>query len=82
MKARDGRISRVLFAGALIVVMDFPNKVPQDQIDTNLLYKIKDSKTPAIIRTAALAYDWAVENYGGMDRVARESMRGEEEITV
>lgn len=50
-----------------IVVMDFPNKIPQDKSDPNLLSNIKEAEIPKIIRKAALAYKWAVDNYGKSD---------------
>ena len=50
-----------------IVIMDFPNKIPQDQSNPNLLSEIKATEIPAIIRKASLAYDWAVQMYGNDD---------------
>jgi len=50
-----------------IVVLDFPNKIPAEKSDPNLLNNIKNSEIPNIIRKASLAYDWAVENYGKSD---------------
>lgn len=50
-----------------IVVLDFPNKIPQEKSDPNLLSNIKDVEIPSIIRKATLAYDWAVNTYGNSD---------------
>ena len=50
-----------------IVVMDFPNKIPQEKSNPNLLNNIKNSEIPTIIRKATLAYNWAVETYGNDD---------------
>ncbi len=58
---KSGSISR------RIVVMDFPNKIPQDKLDPNLFTNIKNTEIPMIIRKATLAYNWAVENYGKSD---------------
>lgn len=50
-----------------IVVMNFPNKIPVETSDPNLLSNIKATEIPKIIRKATLAYNWAVENYGNSD---------------
>lgn len=58
---KSGSISR------RVVVLDFPNQVPADTSDPNLLSNIVESELPAIIRKAALAYKWAVDNFGDAD---------------
>lgn len=58
---KSGSISR------RIVVLDFPNKVPAETSDPNLLENIVDNELPAIIRKASLAYSWAVDNFRDAD---------------
>ena len=58
---KSGSISR------RIVVLDFPNKVPAETSDPNLLGNITDQELPAIIRKASIAYIWAVDNFGNAD---------------
>lgn len=50
-----------------IVVLDFPNKIPLETSDPNLLSNIKATEIPKIIRKATLSYNWAVETYGNSD---------------
>jgi phage/plasmid-associated DNA primase len=58
---KSGSISR------RIVVFDFPNKVPQDKLNPNLINEIRDHEIPTIIRKAALAYRDALARYRGGD---------------
>lgn len=58
---KSGSISR------RIVVLDFPNKVPPETSDPNLLSNIFSTEIPSIIRKASLAYKWAVANFGNAD---------------
>ncbi len=58
---KSGSISR------RVVVLDFPNKIPAEASDPNLLNNIAASELPSIIRKSALAYRWAVTNYGDAD---------------
>lgn len=58
---KSGSISR------RIVVLDFPNKVPAETSDPNLLANILDSELPSIIRKASIAYAWAVDNFRDAD---------------
>lgn len=58
---KSGSISR------RVIVLDFPNKVPAETSDPNLLANITDGEIPYIIRKASLAYKWAVDNYGDSD---------------
>lgn len=58
---KSGSISR------RIVVLDFPNKVPAETSDPNLLANIVDSELPSIIRKASIAYAWAVDNFRDAD---------------
>lgn len=58
---KSGSISR------RVVVLDFPNKVPAETSDPNLLNNIVEAELPYIIRKASLAYRWAVDNYGNAD---------------
>ena len=58
---KSGSISR------RVVVLDFPNKVPAETSDPNLLPNILDTEIPSIIRKASLSYKWAVDNFGNSD---------------
>ena len=58
---KSGSISR------RVVVFDFPNKVPLETSNPNLLYDIVNSELPAIIRRAAMSYRWAVDQYRESD---------------
>ena len=58
---KSGSISR------RIVVFDFPNKVPLDKLNPNLINEIRDKEIPAIIRKASLAYHDALDRYRGGD---------------
>lgn len=58
---KSGSISR------RIVVLDFPNKVPAETSDPNLLANIAESELPSIIRKASIAYTWAVDNFKDAD---------------
>lgn len=58
---KSGSISR------RVIVFDFPNKVPPETSDPNLLSNIVDAELPSIIRKSAMAYRWAVDNYGDAD---------------
>ena len=54
---KSGSISR------RIVVFDFPNKVPLDKLNPNLIDEIKDTELPTIIRACSLAYQIALDKY-------------------
>ena len=58
---KSGSISR------RIVVFDFPNKVPMEKLNPNLINEIKDVEIPTIIRKSALAYRDALDKYRGGD---------------
>lgn len=58
---KSGSISR------RVVVLDFPNKVPAETSDPNLLRNIVETELPSIVRKASLAYRWAVDNFGNAD---------------
>jgi hypothetical protein len=58
---KSGSISR------RIVVFDFPNKVPLEQLNPKLLDQIKDTELPKIIRKSALAYNESVSKFGHGD---------------
>ena len=58
---KSGSISR------RVVILDFPNRVPSEVSDPNLLSNIFATEIPAIIRKASLSYSWAVHNFGNSD---------------
>lgn len=58
---KSGSISR------RIVVFDFPNKVPLEKLNPNLINEIKEEEIPTIIRKSALAYHDALSKYRGGD---------------
>lgn len=58
---KSGSISR------RIVVFDFPNKVPQDKLNPNLINEIKATELPKVIRACSLAYKIALDKYRGGD---------------
>lgn len=58
---KSGSISR------RIVVFDFPNKVPPEKLNPNLINEIRDKEIPTIIRKSTLAYHEALEKYRGGD---------------
>ena len=58
---KSGSISR------RIVVFDFPNKVPLDKLNPNLINEIRDKEIPTIIRKASLAYHDALARFRGGD---------------
>ena len=58
---KSGSISR------RIVVFDFPNKVPLDKLNPNLINEIRDKEIPTIIRKASLAYRDALVRFRGGD---------------
>lgn len=58
---KSGSISR------RIVVFDFPNKVPQEKLNPDLINEIKNDEIPKIIRKASLAYRDAIDKYKGGD---------------
>lgn len=54
---KSGSISR------RIVVFDFPNKVPLDKLNPNLINEIRDKEIPTIIRKASMAYHDALSRF-------------------